>query len=141
MSAMHAPTPTRAHEGKDRLDAGQRLPRDAPRPWYCRSGGQESVPGRDVPSGWYPLRRHPGNAEKPALRLGVYCPIECLADHLPRRGGIERAVGLAALVGSPYVQTRDERRLCSRCGRGYIPDPDEPDGDARCHGCRPRVTP
>jgi hypothetical protein len=134
-----SPTPTIALEGKDRLDAGQRLPREAPRPWYCRSCGQERAPSRNVPSGWYTLARHTGSAEKPMLRLGVYCSIDCLEDQLPRLGGIAAAARLPTLMASPYIQVRDERRLCSRCGRSYTPDPDELAGDARCHGCRPRV--
>ncbi len=105
----HTPdAPRRVSEAKRLLDAGVRLsdsPAKAPsRSYFCRTCGREQT-GDAIPKGWYTLTRHSGNATEKALRLGVYCSIDCLSDQLPRLAGIADHLGDRwGTVTEPYRQ-------------------------------------
>ena len=89
----HAPdAPRRIREAKQLVETGKRLPPDRqeeqrPRVFCCRTCGHEEM-SIVIPRGWYTLSRHTGRPMERALRLGMYCTLECLQEQMPRLIGI-----------------------------------------------------
>ena len=55
------------------------------RPFFCRTCGKKMLADR-VPPGWYTFSRHTAGK---AVRLGIYCSIDCFAEQMPRLRGID----------------------------------------------------
>lgn len=89
----HSPQPEVAKRRKDLIDSRGRSNRfeGEMRDYFCRTCGAVKV-GRVIPRGWYGLTRHAGAVDRPMIRLGLYCSIECLAAQLPRLTGVGTAL-------------------------------------------------
>jgi hypothetical protein len=104
----------RAHDTKALIDAGRRLPSDAPieREYFCRTCGS-TVRNRGIPSGWYQLQRANALISAP-IRLGLYCSLSCLIDMLPRLEGIDSDLATRdweqRTAASSYPQRRTGKR-------------------------------
>jgi hypothetical protein len=90
-----------AHEGKERIERGDRLGDrvsrpGARRPYFCRTCGAKSETIL-IPAGWYSLARHLGEKTMPANRLGLYCSFDCLEQQLTRLRGIGERLGSGVL--------------------------------------------
>lgn len=102
------PGDERAIEGKQRMAAGERLPDGQPRQYFCRTCGAEAAGTDRMPSGWYALQR--ANHLTGAIRLGLYCSLDCLSRMLPRTA-ICRVIGKRR---QPPRPTRSSRRPGAR---------------------------
>lgn len=99
-----APKPTQVAQAKRLIEAGWRQEFRNNRVYWCRTCGAEET-GSMVPRGWYSLTRHTAVPDRPYVRLGLFCSIDCLSQQMTRFAGIANDVG-DKFDESPYQLSR-----------------------------------